>query len=128
MLSKREMLLIEAEVYMRRGDFATMTQKLNVLRGTVAGLSPRTVPATAAGAQTALLEERFAELFVEGHRLHDLYRFNLVPAILGANRRPSCRCRGMRSSTTRIWEKEAGRARPSRNQSRAAPGVKRWLR
>jgi hypothetical protein len=80
------MLLIEAEVYMRRGDFATMTQKLNVLRGTVAGLSPRTVPATAADAQTALLDERFAELFVEGHRLHDLYRFNLVPAILGANR------------------------------------------
>lgn len=86
MLSKREMLLIEAEVYMRRGDFATMTQKLNVLRGTVATLGPRTVPATAAEAQQALLEERFAELFVEGHRLHDLYRFNLVTAILGPNR------------------------------------------
>jgi len=85
LLSKREMILIEAEVYMRRGDFATMTQKLNSLRSTV-NLTARTVPANAADAQTALLQERFAELFVEGHRLQDMSRFNLTGKLLGTGR------------------------------------------
>jgi hypothetical protein len=85
LLSKREMILIEAEVYMRKGDFATMTQKLNLLRATFS-LPPRTVPANAADAEKAILQERFAELFVEGHRLQDINRFNLVTQIFGPGR------------------------------------------
>ena len=34
----------------------------------------------------ALLSERFAQLFAEGFRMQDLYRFNLVTAKLGAGR------------------------------------------
>jgi hypothetical protein len=85
MTSKREMNLIEAEVYMRKGDFATMTDRLNRNRQ-AAGLPAMTVPADAAAAQAALLSERFAELFVEGHRMNDLYRFDLVGQILGPGR------------------------------------------
>jgi hypothetical protein len=87
LLSKREMNLIEAEVFMRRGDFATMTDRLNRnrTRGGVA-LPPLPVATSAAQAQQFLLAERFAELFVEGHRLHDLNRFDLVTAVLGSGR------------------------------------------
>jgi hypothetical protein len=83
--SKREMNLIEAEVYWRRGDFATAIQRLNVNR-TAAGLSPLVNPGTSQGVFGMLLHERFAVLFVEGHRMTDLARFNLVRARLGPNR------------------------------------------
>lgn len=84
-LRKAEMDLIEAEVYMRRGDFTNMAAKLNGLR-TAVGLAPIAVPSTAAAAQTALLNERMAVLFVEGFRMYDLHRFNLVTQVLGPNR------------------------------------------
>ncbi|MGQ0765466.1 MAG: RagB/SusD family nutrient uptake outer membrane protein [Gemmatimonadota bacterium] len=85
MLTKREMNLIEAEVYFRRGDYTTMTARLNIDRSAV-GLAPMTVPTSAAAAQTALLNERLAVLFVEGQRMYDLHRFNLVTSTLGAGR------------------------------------------
>jgi hypothetical protein len=85
LLTKREMDLIEAEVYMRRNDFTNMTAKINGLRS-AAGLSPITAPTTAAAAQTALLNERMAVLFVEGFRMYDLHRFNLVTQVLGTGR------------------------------------------
>ena len=84
MFSKREMNLIAAEVYMRRGDYANMTARLNLDRA-VQGLAA--LPTlTAANAQTALLNERLAVLFIEGQRMYDLHRFNLVGTTLGTGR------------------------------------------
>ena len=86
--SKREMNLIEAEVQMRKGNLATAIADLNLNRTT----APAPLPAfdatglTAADVQARLLSERFAELFVEGHRMTDLDRFNLVTSVLGAGR------------------------------------------
>lgn len=85
MVSAKEMNLIAAEVYMRRGDFGNMAAKLNVER-TAVGLAPIPAPTNAADAQKALLNERMAVLFVEGQRAYDLHRFNLVGAELGPNR------------------------------------------
>ena len=84
LLSKREMNLIAAEVYMRKGDYANMTARLNIDRA-AQGLAA--IPTlTAANAQAALLNERLAVLFVEGQRMYDLSRFNLVTSTLGAGR------------------------------------------
>ncbi len=86
LFSKREMNLIAAEVYMRRGDYANMTARLNIDR-TAANVGLAALPTlTAANAQAALLSERMAVLFVEGQRMYDLHRFNLVTATLGAGR------------------------------------------
>jgi hypothetical protein len=85
LLSKREMNLIEAEVYMRKGDYVNEAAKLNIDR-TANGLAAIPAPANAAAAQDALLNERWAVLFVEGQRMYDLARFNLVTATLGTGR------------------------------------------
>lgn len=85
MLSSREMNLIAAEVYMRRGEYANEAARLNIDRVAV-GLAPIPTPASAAAGQNALLNERMAVLFVEGHRAYDLHRFNLVTQVLGAGR------------------------------------------
>ena len=85
MFTKREMNLIEAEAYFKKNDFATMTQRLNIDRVAV-GLAPIPVPATAAEAQNALLNERMAVLFVEGQRAYDLHRYDLVTELLGPGR------------------------------------------
>ena len=87
MFSKVEATLIEAEVAMRTGDFATEAALLNGLR-TRAGvaLGAIAVPLSAAEAQKAVVNERMAELWVEGHRTQDLFRFNLVGSILGTGR------------------------------------------
>jgi len=87
MLSKTESLLIEAEVAMRSNDYVTEANILNALRarGSV-GLPPIPTPASATEARNALLNERMAELFVEGSRENDLARFNLVRQILGPAR------------------------------------------
>lgn len=85
LFTKREMNLIEAEAYFKKGDFATMTAKLNIDR-VANGLAPIPVPATAAEAQNAVLNERMAVLFVEGQRAYDLDRYNLVTSILGPGR------------------------------------------
>ena len=85
MVSAREMDLIAAQVYMRKGDYTSMAAKLNGSRTSV-GLAAIPVPTTAAAAQNALLNERLAVLFVEGFRAYDLHRFNLVGTVLGTGR------------------------------------------
>jgi SusD family len=77
-----EMRLIEAEVYWKKGDFATAIAKMNVVRQGV-GLPDLTDPGTSQGVLDRLLEERFATLFLEGQRANDLYRFNLFPSVIG---------------------------------------------
>jgi hypothetical protein len=78
----KEMRLIEAEVYWRKGDFATSIAKMNEVRTDV-GLPALTNPGTSQGVFDRLLEERFATLFLEGQRANDLYRFNLFPSMIG---------------------------------------------
>jgi hypothetical protein len=86
--SKREMNLIEAEVYWRKGDFANAIAKLNLNRTTAPAPLPAFVAAglTSTDVRDRILSERFAELFVEGHRMTDLDRFNLVATKLGTGR------------------------------------------
>jgi len=87
MLSKIESNLIEAEVAMRAGDYATEANILNALRARPGvDLPPIVVPGSEGAAINALLNERMAELFVEGDRMQDLYRFGLVTQILGPAR------------------------------------------
>jgi hypothetical protein len=87
MLSKIESTLIEAEVAFRANDFATEATLLNSLRTRAGiGLPAIPTPANATAARDALLNERMAELFVEGSRMQDLARFNLVGQTLGAAR------------------------------------------
>lgn len=85
MTSKQEMRLIEAEVLWRQGDYPGAMTILNALRAD-AGLSAVANPNTEEGVRDVLLNERFAILFMEGHRATDLDRFDLVTERLGANR------------------------------------------
>lgn len=81
-----EMRLIEAEVAWRKNQLGTAMAKLNALRAKV-GLSPLPDPAGDANrVRDYLLSERFAVLYMEGRRLADLYRFNLIRSRLGPNR------------------------------------------
>lgn len=82
---KEEMNLIEAEVYWRKGDFPTAISKMNINRA-AASLPGLVNPGTSSGVFDLLLQERFAQLFAEGHRMQDLYRFNLVTVRLGSGR------------------------------------------
>jgi hypothetical protein len=87
MFSSSEATLIRAEAAFRTGDYATETTLLNGLRArSGVALPPIPLPTTATAAQNALVNERMAELFVEGHRLQDLNRFGLVGSILGVGR------------------------------------------
>ena len=85
--SKREMNLIAAEVHWRSGNLqgAIDAMNLNRTRAGVA-LAPFAMPLTADQVRDRLLSERFAELFVEGHRLADLNRFGLMTQRLGPGR------------------------------------------
>ncbi len=81
-----EMRLIEAEVAWRNNDLVTAMARLNALRAAV-GLNPLPDPGSdAARVRDYLLSERFAVLFMEGQRLADLNRFNLIASYLGAGR------------------------------------------
>lgn len=85
--SKREMNLIAAEAYWRKGQLDLAVDKLNLNR-TRAGVA---LPAFAHGlsadeVKARLISERFSELFVEGHRLNDLNRFGMVASQLGSGR------------------------------------------
>ena len=87
MLSKIESTLIEAEVAFRANDYATEANLLNSLRTRpTVGLPAIPTPTSATAARDALLNERMAELFVEGSRENDLARFGLVTQILGPAR------------------------------------------
>jgi hypothetical protein len=83
-----EMVLIQAEVYWRKGQFQTAIDKMNINRA-AASLPNLVLPTTgdiSTWVRDALLSERFAQLFTEGFRMQDLYRFNLVTAKLGPGR------------------------------------------
>lgn len=79
----KEMRLIEAEVYWKKGQFQQAIDKMNVVRASV-GLPNLTNPGTSQGVLDRLLEERFATLFLEGQRANDLYRFGLFPTVIGS--------------------------------------------
>ena len=74
------MRLIEAENLASQSDFPGAMAILNTLRANV-GLAALPDPADAAEMQNYLLSERFAELFMEGQRMVDLHRFDLVDDI-----------------------------------------------
>jgi hypothetical protein len=78
-----EMRLIQAEVAMRQDRLTDARTILNDLR-VVAGLSPApdAMADELAEVQELLLNERFAELFMEGHRQNDLVRFGLIPTLM----------------------------------------------
>ncbi|HSQ32954.1 MAG TPA: RagB/SusD family nutrient uptake outer membrane protein [Gemmatimonadaceae bacterium] len=83
-----EMVLIQAEVYWRKGQFQTAIDKMNINRA-AAALPNLELPTTgdiSTWVRDALLSERFAQLYTEGFRMQDLYRFNLVTAKLGPGR------------------------------------------
>jgi len=77
------MRLIEAEAKYRTGDYAGMTTILNTLRAAV-GMSAFATPTDDATAQSYLLNERFAEHFMEGRRRNDLHRFGLMKSVFEA--------------------------------------------
>ena len=79
-----EMRLIEAEVHMRKGNLTEAMTLINAVRANAA--LDAVTATTAAKVQEHLLWERFAQLFLEGHRMYDLHRFNLVGTVLGTDR------------------------------------------
>lgn len=79
----KEMRLIEAEVAWRRGDLATAVDILNAIRAD-AGLGPHPATPDADLVFEYLLYERFAEMFLEGQRMSDLHRFELVGDLIDA--------------------------------------------
>ncbi|HUF71061.1 MAG TPA: RagB/SusD family nutrient uptake outer membrane protein [Longimicrobiales bacterium] len=83
MVHADEMRLIEAEVLMRGGDYDGAMAIINELRANV-GLSPIAVPTTEAAMVEILLSERDAEMFMEGMRPVDLWRFGLTKQVFEA--------------------------------------------
>ncbi|MGH7459471.1 MAG: RagB/SusD family nutrient uptake outer membrane protein [Longimicrobiales bacterium] len=79
-----EMRLIEAEVFMKQNNLVRAMELINKVRAN-AGLDAVS-GTTAADVQRYLLWERFAQLYLEGHRANDLARFGLTRSVLGANR------------------------------------------
>jgi len=71
-----EMRLIEAEVHWRQGNLAQAVTVLNGLRA-AAGLTAVTAT-TSQEVFDLLLNERFAELYMEGQRFLDIHRFGLA--------------------------------------------------
>jgi len=72
--SSEEAQLIAAEVEAATGNEASAVGRINSLRSSV-GLEPYSGITTPAAVQTAVREERRRELFLEGRRLNDLYRY-----------------------------------------------------
>lgn len=89
MVHSDAMRLIQAEALALGGsaDYAGAMAIINQLRANV-GLSPLPVPTDQDTMMDYLLSERFAETFMEGVRMVDLYRFNLVGEIFGAMNDP----------------------------------------
>ena len=86
MTSGWEMRLIEAEVYMKQNNLVQAVTQINKVRAHAGLTAHATTGLTANQVRDYLLWERFAELYLEGHRLNDLYRFNLVGTVLGHDR------------------------------------------
>jgi hypothetical protein len=88
MVKYGEMVLIQAEVAWRKGQFQAAVDAMNINRK-AASLPNLVLPTTgdvSTWVRDAILSERFATLFAEGFRMQDLYRFNLVTAKLGTGR------------------------------------------
>ena len=83
MLHSDGMQLIIAEAMARSGDFAGATGILNQLRAAV-GLPGHEVPTDPVTMGEIVLWERFAEHFMEGHRMIDLHRNGLVRDVFEA--------------------------------------------
>jgi hypothetical protein len=83
MLHSDAMRLIQAENLYRTNDYAGAMTILNQLRANV-GLTAIAVPTDATVMRDILLSERDAELFMEGMRAVDLYRFGLTKEIFAA--------------------------------------------
>ncbi len=81
----KEMRLIEAEVYFRKGDLVKAMERINYVRN-LGAMPPITNATTQAQVQDALLWERFVNLFLEGQRMLDLHRFGIAKAVLGGTR------------------------------------------
>ena len=77
MLHSDHARLIEAEAKVKSGDYAGATAILNKLRSRVS-LRPIDVPTNEEDMVEFLLNERLAELFMEGYRAVDLYRYRLT--------------------------------------------------
>lgn len=73
----RDMLLIIAEVALARGQTAVFQTRINQLRA-LNGLPPWTGAAGQPTALAMLIHERRANLFLQGRRLNDMYRFGIV--------------------------------------------------
>jgi hypothetical protein len=76
-ISARELRLIIAESALAAGDMAAFTQQINAVRALEAELSPYSgqIPAL-----QMLMHERKANLFLQGRRLNDMYRFGVSDA------------------------------------------------
>ncbi|MBI4428294.1 MAG: hypothetical protein HY562_04170 [Ignavibacteriales bacterium] len=72
LISGREMHLIIAEDSLAAGDSTNAMGRLNILRG-----MNSLVPVTAGNVNTAMKHERRANLFLQGRRLMDMYRFGV---------------------------------------------------
>lgn len=77
------MRLIQAEALIGSGDLAGATTILNALRAAVR-LAPFETSTHPDVAMERLMTERFAELFMEGHRAVDLHRFGLMRRVFEA--------------------------------------------
>jgi hypothetical protein len=78
------MRLIEAEVHMKKNNLPQAMTLINKVRAhaNLAAVSAT----TAQEVQKYLLWERFAQLFLEGHRMQDLARFGLTAQEVGTGR------------------------------------------
>lgn len=81
----QEMSLIEAEVYYKDEQYVNALDRVNEVRA-AAGLTTHTMPSDESDIMDYILHERFAEMFLEGHRLNDLNRHNLILDVLGPDR------------------------------------------
>ncbi|MEO6445636.1 MAG: RagB/SusD family nutrient uptake outer membrane protein, partial [Gemmatimonadaceae bacterium] len=92
LISAREMLLIRAEVALAQGNTAGFTSFINTLRGLNSTLTPYN--GTSPAPIELLKHERFVNLFNEGRRLSDMYRFNIKSDRWASNgdavRKPGC--------------------------------------
>ncbi len=79
----RDMRLIIAEVALARGDLATFTTQINALRA-LNQLPPWTGVAPQPSALNMLIHERRVNLFLQGRRLNDMYRFGIVDPMWSA--------------------------------------------
>jgi hypothetical protein len=87
MVRGQEMRLIEAEALMRTNNYAGAMTIINAGRAAV-GLTALPVPTDPTVMRDILLSERDAELFMEGMRAVDLYRFGITKEIFAAMNDP----------------------------------------